>query len=105
MNKHTPGPWVVQDSRYCPNSDDPPPLVCTIGRFSILAMCEVKSDIDDASLISVAPEMLEALQEIADIVLESQGIAGYHLNGEVADWDSLNLKLFDVIAKATGSKE
>lgn len=29
------------------------------------------------------------LQVFLDIVSESQGVAGYHLNGDVAEWDEL----------------
>ena len=31
-------------------------------------------------------ELLAALQGMIDIANDSQGVAGYHLNGEVADW-------------------
>lgn len=53
-----------------------------------------------AELTAQKYKMLEALKEIAEVIKGSQGVAGYHLNGDVADWDSFNLKLFDAIAKA-----
>lgn len=33
-----------------------------------------------------APELKEALEALMDIVEESRGITGYHLNGDVAEW-------------------
>jgi len=31
--------------------------------------------------------LLEALKNVMNIVNESTGVAGYHLNGEIAEWD------------------
>ena len=38
-------------------------------------------------LIKQRDELLAALQGMIDIASDSQGVAGYHLNGEVAEWD------------------
>ena len=47
-------------------------------------------------------ELLAALQGMIDIANDSQGVAGYHLNGEVADWDEFEewQAACDAIAKA-----
>lgn len=40
-------------------------------------------------------ELLRTLKDIIQIVNESEGVAGYHLNGEVAEW-----AWFDCIVRA-----
>ncbi len=40
----------------------------------------------DARLIAAAPKLLEACRAILDIVNESHGVYGYHLNGDGAPW-------------------
>ena len=49
-------------------------------------------------------ELLAALQGMIDIASDSQGVAGYHLNGEVAGWDEFAewQAACDAIAKAKG---
>ena len=49
-------------------------------------------------------ELLAALQGMVDIASDSQGVAGYHLNGEVADWGAFEewQAACDAIAKAKG---
>ena len=49
-------------------------------------------------------ELLAALQGMIDIANDSQGVAGYHLNGEVADWDEFEewQAACDAIAKTKG---
>ena len=48
--------------------------------------------------------LLAALQQMIDIANDSQGVAGYHLNGEVADWGEFEewQAACDAIAKAKG---
>ena len=52
-------------------------------------------------------ELLAALQGMIDIANDSQGVAGYHLNGEVADWGEFEewQAACDAIAKINGSAE
>lgn len=52
-------------------------------------------------------ELLAALQGMIDIASDSQGVAGYHLNGEVAGWDEFAewQAACDAIAKAKGGAE
>jgi hypothetical protein len=49
-------------------------------------------------------ELLAALQGMIDIANDSQGVAGYHLNGEVADWGEFEewQAACDAIAKIKG---
>jgi hypothetical protein len=37
-------------------------------------------------LVTAAPKLLAALKGLLAIASESRGVAGYHLNGDVADW-------------------
>lgn len=49
-------------------------------------------------------ELLAALEGVLAIVGDSGGVAGYHLNGDIADWgefDEINA-VYAVIAKAKG---
>lgn len=36
---------------------------------------------------AVVRQLVEALQEMFNIAIDSQGVAGYHQNGEIAEWD------------------
>lgn len=36
---------------------------------------------------SVVRQLVDALQGMFNIAIDSQGVAGYHLNGEIAEWD------------------
>ena len=52
-------------------------------------------------------ELLKALEGMLDIVTDSIGVAGYHLNGETADWrefPEIN-SAYAAIAKARGQNE
>ena len=48
-----------------------------MGRFEMEA---------NAKLIAAAPELLEALISVLNIMNDSEGVAGYHLNGDIASW-------------------
>ena len=32
-------------------------------------------------------ELLKALESLLDVTADSKGVAGYHLNGDIAEWD------------------
>lgn len=94
-SKHTPGPWVI--TRH-PNLNVD---VFAVGEVMDEAFQYVLSHTvcyqnaeANARLISAAPELLEALKGLLDdvqgLMSESQGVAGLHLNGDVADWASLD---------------
>jgi hypothetical protein len=64
MNKHTPGPWLSRGkSDSVHESSDTHPYGCQIFRF---ADDQGPSD-DDLNLILSAPDLLEALEYVADI--------------------------------------
>jgi hypothetical protein len=57
-----------------------------------------------ATLACAAPLLLEALKGLIAVTKESRGVAGYHLNGQIADWDEFDFyfKAVDAIAAAEG---
>ena len=91
--KFTKGNWNISDDTsecYLVKSDD----------GGLIAFV-YDGDIDDeaihmdvvqanAKLIAAAPDMLEALTNILKIVEDSEGVAGYHLNGDTAKWDEFD---------------
>lgn len=104
MTKHTPGPWYWSEDRFhggysglFSEIDDEP-----------VAYPQRENDGDDgaawfgtdenyygetalkeadASLIAAAPELLAALEGLMSIANDSRGVSGYHLNGNIAEWD------------------
>lgn len=45
-----------------------------------------------APTIIAAPDMLRTLESVLSLIDASSGVAGYHLNGEVATWEELALR-------------
>lgn len=102
--KHTPGPW-----RYCKTNGSPTHGEHVIAGAKPGYLAEVRDcgsgDVGaNARLIAAAPDLLEALKGVLAIVSDSQGVAGYHLNGNTAEWDEFDEvdAAIDAIAKATG---
>lgn len=103
---HTPGPWKV--------IVNPVRGVIVKGPNGVIIashpLCkEWKRNEElyfNARLIAAAPELLECLEHIQGIVSESQGVAGWHQNGQVASWDELGLReeIDGVLAKAGGEE-
>ena len=95
---YTPGPWSV-DRPYIRGAER---VIATLeaGRNEV-------EDAANARLIAAAPELLECLRHIQGIISESQGVAGWHLNGEIAGWDELGLReeIDAVLAKVRGEVE
>ena len=50
-------------------------------------------------------ELLAALEGVLAVVGDSTGVAGYHLNGDIADWDEFDEinAVYTAIAKAKGN--
>ena len=67
------------------------------------AYCEKKMQLEDVT--EQRDALLAALQGMIDITNDSQGVAGYHLNGEVADWGEFKewQAACDAITAAKGS--
>jgi hypothetical protein len=59
---------------------------------------------ENALLIAAAPDMLDTLQDILYIMNNSRGITGWHLNGNIAEWEEFEFfdKIHAVINKALG---
>ena len=70
----------------------------------ILSAPDMEQEIDQ--LKAEKSELLEALEELTSVINESEGVAGYHMNGAVAQWDEFDCvqKIMSVIKKARGSE-
>lgn len=93
MSNFTPGPWSVgatdPDTAEIEIVSEGRPYVCLALPGAVDGRTEA-----NARLIAAAPDLREALQGLLDDVIglmrESEGVAGLHLNGDVADWASLD---------------
>lgn len=58
-----------------------------------------------AGLIAQRDELLAALEGVLAVVGDSTGVAGYHLNGDIADWDEFDEinAVYTAITKANGN--
>ena len=86
----TPGPWEVGTHRCIRSATG---VIC--GTYSHMGTAEANAN---EHLIAAAPDLYEALLGILEIVSDSSGVSGFHLNGDVADWD-----YFDEINTATAA--
>jgi len=48
--------------------------------------CLTRIKTEMTTLKSERQELLKSLESLLDITADSQGVAGYHLNGDVAEW-------------------
>lgn len=101
MSGHTKGPWEVvrtdagiivrteskKKTRYGASR------YAAIGGFDRSDPEQLAEALSNASLIAAAPELLEALielvGEIEQLASESRGVAGLHLNEDVATWEEI----------------
>ena len=93
MGKHTSGPWKVQQVEYGFAITDQEGYEISPTR-----------NISDARLIAAAPEMLAALEAVLAVASQSAGIAGWHLNGDLAGLGELLPEVGEAIVKAKGGK-
>jgi len=102
--QHTPGPW-----RLHPVNDT---AVIAMDGTGVAGMAGDYDDTDtwpimeaNARLIAAAPDMLAACKGLLDIIYDSQGVAGWHMNGALATWDEFEdvAALEAAISKAEGS--
>ncbi len=95
----TPGKWIAPGNAY----------VYAHASGDTRVVCQVERDNDtafaDACLISAAPNLLAVCEALLDIAENTDGLTGWHLNGDVATWDELDIipDLADAIAKAKGA--
>lgn len=86
--KHTPGPWWTTDhgirdrGGYIAHTNSVQRYEGQDERYAReVAMREA-----DKRLIAAAPDLLKALAGLIAVINDSQGVAGYHLNGDIALW-------------------
>ena len=104
MSEHTKGPWTAtkHDQHWVRVNV----TIKAGGNTWVAFMPDEDKDerMANARLMAAAPELLEALQGIMNIVSESLGVAGYYPDGDYADWDEFpELQAAEAaIAKAKG---
>lgn len=85
--KFTKGKWVlVDDIENCNVLD-----IYNTDKSRVVSTCWVNDENEEeananAKLIAAAPLLLDALTNILNIMNDSEGVAGYHLNGDIAKW-------------------
>lgn len=101
---YTPGPWRVNESKERVWIEGTG-RGCGVPRIAIVDD-SAGTEPGNANLLAAAPELLEALEELASVINESEGVAGWHLNGAVAPWSEFGFaqKIEDVIKKARGAE-
>ena len=105
--QHTPGPWFATGGNVFAETDKfyPRPVAAVgvpLGKSDI-RFGELEAN---AHLIAAAPALLEALVGMLSIINDSDGVSGYHLNGDIAVWGEFPEvdAARAAIAKATGQK-
>jgi hypothetical protein len=102
---HTPGPWretdkgVRSDAGYiCFWVSKPMHYIGQDKRYSD----ELEERAANCRLVTAAPNLLEACKQMLDIINESTGIAGWHLNGDLLLWGQCEQvqMLIDAVKKA-----
>ena len=94
--KHTPGPWQIAEcgdrhTAFAVADENHISLFTVVneGKTPFAGVYEKA----DAQLIATAPELLEELKklvsDLGELMRQSTGVAGLHLNGDVAVWDSI----------------
>lgn len=101
---HTPGPWEVHEGNWRFSLDVTYRNSKGLRRILARITSPAAHRKADVRLIAAVPDLLAALQGVMRVVEESSGVYGYHLNGELADWDEFPevFEAFAAIAKATG---
>lgn len=90
--KAMPGPWRADRVLSGGHIE-----ICA-GRYCVgHAVGAHDSVLHNAQLMATAPDLREALEGLLSVVNDSQGVAGYHINGAVATWDEFE-EVGDAIA-------
>ena len=105
---YTKGPWMVGKTNcVISENDNGLELNGAKGQEAIEyyggnLICESVSEAN-AKLIAAAPEMLEALKSISDLIMESEGVTSFHVGGDIVLWGEFELvkKIEQAIKKAT----
>lgn len=102
-SKHTPGPWEAEYSDYgdeiwfggsgCGMWAIRGPDACYLAGCAERSPAEKATAESNARLIAAAPRLLQACRGLVSavnlLISESDGVAGLHLNGEIAEWNQL----------------
>ena len=94
-NKFTKGKWELDADFIFSENDE---VICDTNPIGITKTVFRRSEeefLANGRLIAAAPELLNALIGVLNIMNDSEGVAGYHLNGDIAKWDE-----FDEIKQA-----
>ena len=97
MSKHTAGPWNGRRIDIAVHHFE------AIGA-TIAFTGKSEEAMANARLIAAAPDMLAALEAVLAVASQSAGIAGWHLNGDLAGWGELLPEVGEAIVKAKGGK-
>lgn len=92
--KHTQGEWKITDDRFI--AVDEKELICEVyDRANFLPkngtiVPDEEHAEANAKLIAAAPDLYQVVKDLIMFAGESKGIAGWHQNGEVAEWDEFD---------------
>lgn len=105
MSAHTPGPWTYDGGRFVHSDDGTVSVICHDNGHAVPKFRRRMPADDNARLIAAAPDMLEALQKLAN---EVEGLAAFSegIRAEIGNtnWGVLELRLKEAraaISKAT----
>jgi hypothetical protein len=106
----TPGPWALFQNAHGDQlircASEGPLKNCVVG--SVAANPPQSHYEGNARLLAAAPQMLSALKRIKSIIDESEGVFGFHLNGDLSYWfehqEDID-ELSEALALATGEEE
>lgn len=114
---HTPEPWkfisydlhgVLITSIECGDeclADDIDPNVGERIVACVNACAGMETPADGiAKLKSERLELLKALESLLDVTADSKGVAGYHLNGDIAEWNEFECvgEAYELIRRIEG---
>lgn len=107
---HTPGPWKVAENLFgnTVSYEVYANVETKSGKGGYTRICQItpRDQKANAHLIAAAPDMLEALESMLSIISESNGISGWHLNGNIATWGEFQvvIDIEEAIKKARGEE-
>lgn len=100
MSKHTAGPWRYVRGNGSPTTGMHMIAGATPGYLAEVRDCGSGDVAANARLMAAAPRLAAVLERLLLIINESAGVAGYHLNGAIAEWDE-----FEEITEASAALE
>jgi len=98
--KHTPGPWTIGKGRFTVRTTDGKFIARTHIAGSLRELPEVEQEAN-ASLISAAPELLQALRMVMNVMPAEPPAAGRLIGAERRHYDAI-MAAKKAIRKAEG---